>query len=215
MKHLHLSILALCGALLFCSLSVDAKRVLKVLAIGNSFSVDAIEQNLYELAAAQGDSLVIGNSYIGGCSIDRHWANAQSQKAEYSYRKIVGGKKMTQENTCLNDIIHDEPWNIITLQQASPLSGIFNSYNHLPDLMKYVKNASVNRRFVFAFHITWAYAQNSTHPGFANYDRNQTQMYDSICRAVRLAVKKNHIKRVIPSGIAIQKARAVVGDILC
>ena len=52
---------------LFAFLPSNAK-VIKVLAIGNSFSQDAVEQYLYELAAAQGDSLVIGNAYIGGCS---------------------------------------------------------------------------------------------------------------------------------------------------
>ena len=49
-------------------ITADAK-VVKVLAIGNSFSQDAVEQYLYELAAAQGDSLVIGNAYIGGAPL--------------------------------------------------------------------------------------------------------------------------------------------------
>lgn len=65
MKRLMWAIL-----LLMAVVSADAARVIKVLAIGNSFSEDAVEQYLYELAAAQGDSLVIGNAYIGGCSID-------------------------------------------------------------------------------------------------------------------------------------------------
>ena len=69
-----------------CVVSLPAQKVLKVLAIGNSFSVDAIEQNLYELAHAQGDSLVIGNAYIGGCTIDRHWENTYNGKTDYSSR---------------------------------------------------------------------------------------------------------------------------------
>ncbi|MDE6646879.1 MAG: DUF4886 domain-containing protein, partial [Prevotella sp.] len=52
--------------LAMAALTVQGK-VIKVLAIGNSFSEDAVEQYLYELAAAQGDSLVIGNAYIPGC----------------------------------------------------------------------------------------------------------------------------------------------------
>ena len=40
------------------SLITSDAKVVKVLAIGNSFSQDAIEQYLYELARAQGDSLV-------------------------------------------------------------------------------------------------------------------------------------------------------------
>ena len=75
MKRLMWAIL-----LLMAVVSADAARVIKVLAIGNSFSEDAVEQYLYELAAAQGDSLVIGNAYIGGCSIDHQWSNAQTGK---------------------------------------------------------------------------------------------------------------------------------------
>ena len=57
-------------------------KVIKVLAIGNSFSQDAMEQYLYELAAAQGDSLVIGNAFIPGCSIDKHYNNLRNNKAD-------------------------------------------------------------------------------------------------------------------------------------
>ena len=77
--------------LVFCVAGVNAKRIVRVLAIGNSFSEDAVEHYLYELAAAQGDSLVIGNAYIPGCPLDRHWDNALTGKKAYRYRKIVGG----------------------------------------------------------------------------------------------------------------------------
>ena len=45
---------------------------LRILAIGNSFSQDAVEQNLYEICAAAGQQVIIGNMYIPGCSIDKH-----------------------------------------------------------------------------------------------------------------------------------------------
>lgn len=37
---------------------------LRILAIGNSFSQDAVEQNLYEICAAAGQQVIIGNMYI-------------------------------------------------------------------------------------------------------------------------------------------------------
>ena len=61
MKHRILLTLTL---LIAFAVMGSGKRVIKVLAIGNSFSEDAVEQYLYELAAAQGDSLVIGNAYL-------------------------------------------------------------------------------------------------------------------------------------------------------
>ena len=38
--------------------------VVKILAIGNSFSADAVEQELYGLFAAEGKDVIIGNLYI-------------------------------------------------------------------------------------------------------------------------------------------------------
>ena len=45
---------------------------LRVLAIGNSFSQDAVEQYLHELGKSEGYIMIIGNMYIGGCSLERH-----------------------------------------------------------------------------------------------------------------------------------------------
>ena len=117
-------------------------KVIKVLAIGNSFSEDAVEQYLYELAAAQGDSLaaaqgdslIIGNAYIGGCSLEMHLDNLKTSRRSYAYRKVVGGVKTEEKKVSLQRIILDEPWDIITLQQASLLSGIADSYKNLPTL---------------------------------------------------------------------------------
>ena len=50
----------------------------RVLTIGNSFSQDAVEQYLYELAEAAGQDLVIGSMVIGGCDLDKHWTNMQN-----------------------------------------------------------------------------------------------------------------------------------------
>lgn len=199
---------------LFSVTSVQAQRVIKVLAVGNSFSEDAVEQNLYELARAEGDSLVIGNAYIGGCSIDRHWGNAQTGKTEYAYRKIIGGIKHSQKNVSLSSIIKDEDWDIITVQQCSPLSGMRNSYENLNNLLNYIQQTATNSQVRFLFHMTWAYAQNSTHQAFSNYNKDQMTMYHSILKTVKGVCKQLHLP-VIPCGTAIQNARTILGDNLC
>lgn len=53
-------------------------ETVKILAIGNSFSADAVEQELYGLFEAVGQKVVIGNMYIGGCPLETHAANAAS-----------------------------------------------------------------------------------------------------------------------------------------
>ncbi len=214
-RHYWLQLFFIVCFTLGCAWNTEAKRVLKVLAIGNSFSVDAVEQNLYELAYAEGDSLVIGNAYIGGCSIDRHWQNAQTEKPEYSYRKIIGGIKTTKDSTSLEDIIKDDDWDIITIQQSSPLSGMYESYANLPNLLEYISNEATNKHFRFAFHMTWAYAQNSTHSAFVNYEKNQMKMYNDIRETVKQVAKRYKIRKVIPVGTAVQDARTALGDSLC
>ena len=51
---------------------VQLPDVVKILAIGNSFSADAVEQELYGLFAAEGKDVIIGNLYIGGCPLATH-----------------------------------------------------------------------------------------------------------------------------------------------
>lgn len=202
---------------IFCVLFSDnvlnAENPIRILAIGNSFSEDAVEQNLYDLARSAGDSLLIGNMYIGGCSLQRHLDNAMKNSKSYSYRKIVGGRKTVYPNTSLEEAIKDEDWDYITFQQASPVSGIYSSYAALTALLSYVKNLCTNKNVHFAIHCTWAYAANSTHKGFLNYHRNQKEMYDDIIKAVKKVAAKHRIKIIIPSGTAIQNARnSYLGD---
>ncbi|MBR1548076.1 MAG: DUF4886 domain-containing protein [Prevotella sp.] len=191
----------------------SSARVIKVLAIGNSFSQDATEQYLYELAAAQGDSLLIGNAYIGGCSIDRHFDNLKTGKAEYEYRKVMGGVRSNHKNSDLRSIIRDEQWDIITLQQASPLSGVLTSYVNLAQLRRLVLSYTTNLHVQFAWHMTWAYADDFVSDNFQTYGNDQRRMYDAIVSSVQQVLPAVGIHRVIPSGIAIQLLRYRLGDV--
>lgn len=203
-------------AVLLLTLSApSAAKVLKVLAIGNSFSQDAVEQYLYELAAAQGDSLVIGNAYIGGCSIDRHYDNLKNNKPNYEYRKVIGGVRANKKQATLKDIIRDEQWDVISLQQASPLSGIYTSYTQLGQLKRLVMSYTTNLHVQFVWHMTWAYAKDFDSPNFTAYGHDQRRMYDAITNVIQQVLPAVGIRRVIPSGTAIQLARYRMGDILC
>lgn len=207
--RLHKTFLTLlCLSISLFALSArEADRPLRVLAIGNSFSVDAVENHLAQLAAADGFALEIGNLYIGGCSLERHARNARENRAEYSYRKIVGGKLRRQEGTTLETALLDGPWDVITFQQNSPNSGLYDTYfPYLDELMAYVRER-VGEEPLFLFHQTWAYAPDSNHDKFVNYDRNQQKMYEAIAQCTRRISRLEGIDGIIPSGTAIQNAR--------
>lgn len=188
---------------------------IRLLTIGNSFSEDAVEQNVYELCLGNDLTLVIGNAYRGGQGLASHWNVATNNLAEFEYRKIVGGVKTKTPSMKLKDIVTDEPWDIITFQQVSQDSGLETTYEpYLTNLINYVKGIATNPDMKLGLHMTWAYAQTSTHSGFANYGYDQTRMYEAIVNAVSKA-KADHpeITYVVPAGTAIQNARtSILGD---
>ncbi|MFS2699791.1 DUF4886 domain-containing protein [Bacteroides xylanisolvens] len=190
------------------------QKTVRILAIGNSFSQDAVEQYLHELAEAEGISTIIGNMFIGGCSLERHVKNARDNAPAYAYRKIgTDGKKREKGKMSLETVLVDEDWDYVSLQQASPFSGMYETYEaSLPELIEYVK-ARLPKKTKLMLHQTWAYASTSKHSGFKNYNCNQLTMYQAIADAVKKAAKANKIKIVIPSGTAIQNARtSFIGD---
>lgn len=193
--------------------SAAQKDTLRILAIGNSFSVNAVEQNLHSIAEAQGKCAIIGNLYIGGCSLERHWNNAKDDAPAYSYRKInCYGVRTVEPGMSISRALKDEKWDVVTFQQASHFSGLLDTYEpFLSDLYAYVK-AGVSPETVFYWHQTWAYAADSGHKAFPNYDRDQNKMYSMIMAASSKACK-DHDFGIIPCGTAIQNGRGTaIGD---
>ena len=195
--------------------SQTASRTLKILAIGNSFSQDAVEQYLWELFDAAGIDAVIGNLFIGGCTLERHRDNARSGDGAYRYRKIVDGVRTETPGVSLDSALADEAWDIVTLQQASGKSGRYATYQpYLRDLIEHVGRLVHNPALQIWFHQTWAYAGDSKHGEFALYDRDQQTMYGRIMRSVRCALDDSpRICGVIPAGTAVQNGRTTpLGD---
>lgn len=219
---LSLSVVLLLGSISVAKDKAESKqlqdKVIKILAIGNSFSEDAIEHYLYGLAKAGGIKVIIGNLYIGGAPLDLHWKNASTDKSAYEYRKVdVDGKKERFPKTSISKALADEDWDYISFQQASPKSGQADTYvEPLPLLFKYVKERATNPNVKYVLHQTWAYAQNSTHKGFANYNKDQMTMYNGIIDASKKAMKLVPFNILVPAGTAIQNARtSFIGDNMC
>ncbi|RZK44036.1 MAG: DUF4886 domain-containing protein [Pedobacter sp.] len=192
--------------------------VVRVLAIGNSFSQDALESYLYGLAKQGGYKIIIGNLYIGGASLELHWKNAQGDLPNYEYIKIdVNGKRERFPKTSISKALGDEKWDFISFQQASPYSGLYETYvAPLPPLFNYVKEKSTNPKAKYVLHQTWAYAKDATHTGFANYGKDQQKMYQAISSTSKKAMKLVPFDLLVPAGTAIQNARtSFIGDKMC
>lgn len=187
--------------------------VVRILAIGNSFSEDAVDQYFHEICAAAGKKVVVGDLYIPGCPLERHHLNALADSAAYRFRRIgLDGATITASPVKLGAALASDEWDFVSFQQSSPLSGLYSSYVTLSPLMEYVDSVAGGNP-VYMWHQTWAYSPDSAHGAFPNYGSDQKIMYDSIMGASR-RVMADHpaLSVLIPSGTAIQAARMAGGD---
>ena len=208
--------LTLIIALFAFSFTLFAAEI-KVLAIGNSFSVDVVEQHLHELGKAEGTTLIIGNLYIGGCDLKKHLANLRDEKPAYSYRKIgEDGQKTTTPKYTIQQALEDEKWDYIMVQQVSGFSGVYASFGkYMPEYLSRLRSLTPYKP-KFIIMQTWAYQGDSDHSSFSIYNYDQMTMYNAVVSAYDKVYKDKKYKfhALIPNGTAIQNARTYFGDVL-
>jgi len=196
-------------------LTKEPPKTLKVLAIGNSFSIDGM-QYLYQIAEEAGvEEIVLGNLFYGGCSLSEHLNFASDDSPSYDYYKNTEGTWELNAKYKMSDAILDEEWDYITMQQESGASGRSDTYKGvLSQLIDYVQ--SKNSTATLAWHMTWAYEAGCTHSEFPLYDNDQMKMYNGIVGCVNEHIlTEPRFSFVIPSGTAIQNARtSFIGDTL-
>lgn len=207
---------ALCLVALISFGAAMAQDTLRVLCIGNSFSEDAVEHYLVELGADRGVTLIVGNLYIGGCSLERHAQNVREDKHDYRYRLMDASGTKERPHTSIHEALAFQSWDVVTMQQASHFSGQWRTYEpYLKELVDSVR-LHVRKDTRLLWHMTWAYSQDSKHDGFKNYGNSQQQMHDSICACVERVMQTGYFDAYIPGGHAIYYARRTkLGDTLC
>ena len=175
--------------------------MIKILAIGNSFSQDAVYY-LHQIAASDHVELKVVNLYIGGCSLERHWHNIVNDAEEYLYEENGVSKG---EYVSILQALKMEKWDYIVTQQASYDSGIEKTYYpFLEQIVSYVKKVVPEAEFLL--QETWAYEIDSLHDCFVRYENNQQTMYEKLSYAYKKAAKDLNL-RLIPCGDIVQKLR--------
>ena len=184
--------------------------VIRVLCIGNSFSWDAVEQELVPLCDAKNVQVEIHTLSYGGCSLQQHAEFLIKDTAAYSHRVCANAEpRVVKDTITLRQALQDGKYDYISLQQASHDSGIKSSYEPwLTMLIDTVRAYQPNAQLCWMQ--TWAYSKDAKHPAYPRYQCNQQVMWDSI----QACTPKN--MPVIPCGQAIQNARQTkLGDTLC
>ena len=164
--------------------------LIRVLCIGNSFSWDAVEQELVPLCDTVGVEVEIHNLYYGGCSLKKHAQFLLQDTAVYSHRVCTNAvPRIIRDTISLRQALLDGEYDVISLQQASHDSGIRSSYEPwLTMLIDTVTAYQPNARLYWMQ--TWAYSHKATHPDYPRYHNNQREMWDSIvaCTPTQLPI---------------------------
>lgn len=129
-------------------------KTLRVFMIGNSFSENA-SQFLPQLSREGGHTLILGKAEIGGSSLERHWHHieAAEKNKEDPEGKPYDGKSLRM-------LLSEGSWDLVTIQQASILSGDPETYQpYAQKLYDYIKLLQPKAQVVF--HETWAYRVDS------------------------------------------------------
>ncbi len=205
-------LIAACAAV--CVTSVSAKA-LKVLMIGNSFSICVLKE-MPQCAADAGDTLDLASLYIGGCPLDLHWANVEKSSdpdfkpytftwdyASVKDKSAVPVAKLGDKTNIPQALVADK-WDIVTIQQASGKSAFPETYEPFAGkLIAKIRELAPQARIVI--QETWSYAPYDRR--LAKWKMTPAEMHAALKKAYgQLAARYGF--SIIPVGDAVQLYRS-------
>ena len=184
------------------------KRVLKVLMIGNSFTASVMRETP-SLAKAEGLALDIVQCGIGGCPLDKHSANIEKAD-DKSFKPYSVSASITSEpgkrfphKANVTDMLAAEKWDIVTIQQASPKSAFYDTYEpYAGKLIAKIRELAPQAEIVI--QETWSYSPYAR--PLATWKMTSAQMHESLRKAYAQLSAKYGL-RTIPTGDAVQLFR--------
>ena len=178
---------------------------LRVLCIGNSFSLDGstlLPQLLVDAGVSTRKFQIYAAVYAGA-SLE-YWDNMRATDAPLPYIYNMGGSLFKLENKqwTLRTLLQNQPWDVVVIQQASPKSNLPNTYQpYMSRLNEYIHQECLNKQVRVAWQLTWSYPETAT-SGPIDEDgwREIAMIANQKCHDVGIST-------IIPSGTAIQNAR--------
>ena len=177
-----------------------SEKPLKVLMIGNSFSICNLKQ-MPHVAKSMGLKLDLASLYIGGCSLERHWNNvvASTNAAFKPYRfdrTAEGVKVVVRGKANIPDALVLDKWDVVTVQQASHFSWQPATYHPFGDsLVAKIRELAPQARIVV--QETWSYPPWDKRLKKFGFD--QAEMYARLHGAYAAFAAKHGLD-VIPVG---------------
>lgn len=180
------------------------KGSLRVLAIGNSYTIDGmayigeilksldVDKSTYSLYG-----ITVGNSSL------QYWSEQVSNNNEVKLGHFGGARCVDLDKACMHDILSYD-WDVVVLQQFSRLYLDYNSYNpSLRRIISYIRMLCPNKEVTIAWQMIHTYS-NDNH---LNNGLSSDERWGGIVSATKQMMCRDGIDVVIPTGTAIQMAR--------
>ena len=182
---------------------------MKILFIGNSFAEDTAE-HAANVALSMGISQIkIGVLYIGGCSIEMHYANISADSANYIYHVNEGDGWSSTPNFKIKDALRSDAWDWVVIQHGTNGNSRYTScecYEKLSPLIDEVKSVAMDAKI--AFNLTWLGESTRQHHEIISYGGNMALMREKLVETTKATVlSEPKVDLLIPTGTAIENAR--------
>ena len=168
---------------------------MKILSIGNSFSVNA-HNYIHRIARRDGNQPILAwNLYIGGCDLARHFRNYHTDDEAYvlGVNGIQSGLKISIKKALLA-----MDWDYVTLQQASPRSFSYSTYQpYISVLADAIRELCPKAKILI--HQTWEYEEGSEKLAKVGFERAD-DMFREIAGCYDKAAKEIDAVGIIPAG---------------
>ena len=182
---------------------VEIKKI-SILGLGNSFTIDSMWL-LYDILKSLGyDEIELGILYIGGCTLQMHYANIQENAEAYEYYFNNSGMYYTSGSSVLS-ALEERDWDYVICSQQSENAAIGN-FARLNEVVKYIKDNQPETTKIY-WNVTWGTCSTSI------YGNKHYEMYLGVVDAAKkYLVPKNNLDYLMPTATTIQNYRNATGD---
>lgn len=195
---------------------------LRVLSIGNSYSLDALSYVPFIMKAVAPEIyLKLGIMYIGGGGLNAFYnaldsttyapiSDGLATSFRYFWSHGAHAWNVRREAT-MSEVLASEAWDVIALQQQSNMSRDYSTYQpYLNQIIEWVDERATWQH-EYAWLITPSYPDGLDRLA---PDTTSVQMFERILECVRNVQSDTGIDLLLPCGTAIQNARTTPLDSL-
>jgi len=177
-------------------------KTVRLLTVGNSFSGNSTHY-LGNLAKAAGNVFIMHPANIGGGTMAQHWEKVEQYEHDPNDPRGLYNTKVS-----LKQELGAEPWDFVTIQQASIVSHDVATYRpYAKELFDYIHRYAPKAEVLL--HETWPYRRDDVR-FYADFRRagepaTQEAMYEGLSKAYETIAAELGVRR-IPVGDAFQMA---------